>query len=206
MNANTSNNGFYEISRKVFSEIYLSGIEQGLILGQNNALCFPEAPNVIVMPNGDVFGNYIDLNKALKKWGLKAMRNSSHLSFEAHHLLENSQMQTFGLDRYEGLCVAIDHYEHMNLVHGNDCGENVGLTVYLPSSSRFHIWDVVDAHIDVYNSIGRTEWVKPTIDYVITRCARIIAAYESRKVFWATSIDVQMAKDYLISLKNRILP
>lgn len=191
----------YHVSRYIFSEMHKAGVASGITPQSDGGISFPEAPTVKIMPNGDAYGSYDDLQKVLKEeWHLNAARNSNKIGFEPHHLLENSQMQAFGFSREDGLCVAIDSDEHMNLFHGDDGGANVGLNAQLSSSVHNDIWDVVDIHTQTYNSVGRSEWGEAVKDYVRANGQRIIAAYETGQVSWSTPALVSKVKQYISSL------
>lgn len=190
----------YQASRTIFSEMYKAALASGVIAQSDGSISFPEAPNALVMPNGDAFGSYDELKAALKDWQLKAVRNSDLSGIEAHHLLENSQMQTFGFSRGELPCVALDSDEHMNLVHGNDDGSRIGLNAHFSSGGRGDIWDIVDSHVETYTSIGRTEWAGAVKDYVRANGDRIISAYETGQVSWSTPALVNQVKQYISSL------
>lgn len=190
----------YQASRTFFSEMYKSAITSGVTLQKDDSISFPEAPNVLIMPNGDAFGSYDELGDALKEWRLKANRNSDLIGIEAHHLLMNSQMESFGFSQEELICVAIDSDEHMNLIHGDNEGSSIGLNAYFPSGGKSDIWDVVESHIEVYKKNGRHEWVGVIKDYVRANGDRIISAYESGLVHWSTPDLVSKAKHFISSL------
>lgn len=92
------------------------------------------------MPNGDTFGTYQNLTTFLKSQELTDKRGAEMAGFEAHHLLEDRLLRTFGLDSSEGFSVALMSHEHMELAHGKQALDNSGLE----KGRSYDIWDAVE--------------------------------------------------------------
>lgn len=196
----------FSATREEFAGLYQSLREAGQKPEDNGALHPPGHPKVDLMPNGDVFGSYDDLNAYLKAQELSTRRGAEIMGFEAHHLIEDHWLKCFGFSSGEAPCVAIYQNEHMQLVHGED-----GIPFELPSIVKseqgetvpgvlYDIDTLVEGHTKVYQEIGRPEWADRLRNYVRDNQERIMEAYENGTVPGATSEDSARVRRYLRSL------
>jgi hypothetical protein len=193
-------------SRQGFAGLYESLRESGQKPEANSALHPPGHPGVDLMPNGDVFGSYDDLDAYLSPSKLSRRRGEEVMGFEKHHLIEDHWLQHFGFSSGEAPCVAIYADEHMQLAHGSE-----GIGFELPRAGRdedgevvrgvlYDIDTLVEGHIDAYEEMGRPEWAEKLKDYVRDNRERIIKAYEDGTVSWAKLADVARVRKYLNEL------
>ncbi len=191
-------------------DLYQSLKDDGKKPESNGALHPPEHPNVDLMPNGDAFGSYDDLDAYLKSQQLSMSRKESKesgvMGFEKHHLIEDHWLKSFGFSQGEAPCVAVYADEHMQLAHGGE-----GIATELPRVAKlengetvkgilYDSEDLVEGHAQVYQELGRPEWAERLKDYVRDNRERIIQAYENGTVPWATKDDTARARKYLQSL------
>lgn len=199
----------FTTTREAFTGLYRDLLETGQTPETNGALHPPGHPRVDLMPNGDLFGSYDDLDNYLKSHDLSVARKESKKSgmvgFERHHLIEDHWLQEFGFTRGEAPCVAVYADEHMGLAHGKE-----GIAAELPRVFKsdketvrgivYNIDDLVEGHAKVYRELGRPEWGERLRGYVRDNRERIMEAYQDGTVTWATEEDVARARKYLRSL------
>jgi len=196
----------FPATREGFVGLYKSMQEAGQTPEANGALHPSEHPGVDLMPNGDVFGSYDDLDAYLKSQELSGRRGAEVMGFESHHLIEDHWMQTFGFSRGEAPCVAVYADEHMQLAHGEEgIASELPRTVKLEDGEKvsgvlYDIDTLVKEHTKVYQEIGRPEWAEHLRRYVSENRERILQAYQDGTMAWATPKDVARARKYLQSL------
>ena len=150
--------------------------------------------------DGHLYGSYADLKAHLKNVGASGSRSGDKITYEAHHLLEDRLMKIFGIGQEEGYCVAVEANEHMQALHGK-----FGVDFHLPKGKpgelvAYDIWDVVDGHATAYEENGRPEWAQQARKYAYEQRQRIIDAYRSGIVPWATEEYADEVARYLETL------
>lgn len=192
----------YTFTRDSFKQLYQSYRDQGVPMDEETGILrLDDYPDVEFHPNGDVFGPYEKVREYLKEHELAHKPGGTDLGFETHHLLQHHSMQHFGIDRDDGLSVALDHEEHREMIHGasDETGKNY-LNFELPKGMAFDIEDVIESHVTFYQEYGRPEWGERLRAHVREHREQIIDAYENGKVVGANGGDVQRAKRYLRDL------
>jgi len=196
----------FTATREGFAGLYHSLLEAGQKPESNDVLHPPGHPDVDLMPNGDVFGSYGDLDAYLTSQSLSARRGQEVMTFEKHHLIEDHWMQSFGFSRREAPCVVIYENEHMQLAHGKEgIAAELPRGVTLGNGERvpgvlYDIDTLVEGHTKVYREIGRSEWAEHLRGYVHDNRDRILQAYQDGTVVWATPKDIARIRKYLQSL------
>lgn len=110
-------------------------------------------PTVEVRPSGDILGSYRDVMRYLNDARLTGARRVGNTTLEAHHLLEDRLMTSFGISQRQGLCIALEASDHAIF-----SGE---LPRYLPRGRLFFdIDEIFHAHSLMYQKAGRPEWIQ----------------------------------------------
>jgi hypothetical protein len=133
-------------------------------------------PSVELMYNGTVFGTHKDLRKYLKANQVTGKRGKPPV-MESHHLLEKNFMKRFRITDDEGLAVALEEIEHVEVTN------LVSSKLRPPRHKLFHdIDDLYRGHASVYTDINYSSWISRMRDFLRQNRARIRAVYESGDV------------------------
>jgi hypothetical protein len=136
----------------------------------------PDYRGVVIHPNGNTFGPYDKLGNMLRAAKLtgKQRKEGQGYSVHAHHILEHTIAQKFGVSRDSGRCVAIESDDHLRFSR------------YMSERRSFReindIWEAYHAHREMYQDLGNKELL-PELDRSITeQKAAILKSYESGRV------------------------
>ncbi len=100
-----------EFTQSVFKEIYeTTRAETGAAEGE--VLHHPDYKSVELHPDGSMYGDHGELTKLLNKYKWSGKRSGHRATFESHHLMENHQMERFGVPENKGRAVALDSDDH----------------------------------------------------------------------------------------------
>jgi hypothetical protein len=139
-------------------------------------------PTVEVRPNGDVFGNWDDLNRYLADAGLTGSRKGGATTLEAHHLVEDRLVKPYGISHGEGWCVALEAVEHAEISRE--------LPRWLPQNvSVYDIDHIVLASERMYRDLGYSEFVPHVRAFVRQHRQTIRGLYTQRRVPGASQPD-----------------
>ena len=123
-----------------------------------------------------MLGSYKDLKTYLKETKLTGSRKGSPYTLEAHHLLEDEWMKSFGIDKSKGRCVALELGEHTFF------SEHVPAALNRKKVVFRHIDIIFEAHAEVYIKNGHPEWVPEIRDFLRQNREIIKRRYQQGRV------------------------
>lgn len=118
----------------------------------------PLGYGVEITPQGDIFGSYRDLLKFDRACNVTGTRSREITTIEAHHLVPTDLLERVGISSKEGICVAVDSYDHAR--------ELEGLTNNLNNHEYTSVDEMKEAHSKAYSSEGLPEWGKRASDFI----------------------------------------
>jgi len=138
-----------EFSKEVGKDYYEStakarGAKPGAILTDSRY------PSVEMHPDGNIYGEHTQLLKFIQDAGI-SKSGKTGLAFESHHLMEDHQMENFGVPRNQGRCVALDQSDHSMF-----SGWMRGL---LNRKTRVDVDELYALHSQMYQDNGHPEYV-----------------------------------------------
>lgn len=152
---------YYESTRKA------RGAKQGAILTD------PKYPTVELHPDGNMYGEHGQLVKFIKDASL-SKSGKVGIEVESHHLMEDHQMEAFGVPRDQGRCVALEKGDHQTF--------SAWMRGILNRKTIVDIDELYDLHREMYQDNGHPEYVEQ-IQIFLRQWKNVIRSrYESGKV------------------------
>jgi hypothetical protein len=140
-----------EYTQSVFKEIYEAArAETGQAEGE--VIQHRDYPTVQLHPDGSLYGEHGELTKLLNKYKWSGKRSGHRATFESHHLLENHQMERFGVPENRGRAVALEAEDHSTFSRW--------MRGLLNRRTVIDIDELYSLHRDMYQLNGHPEFIK----------------------------------------------
>jgi peptidoglycan hydrolase-like protein with peptidoglycan-binding domain len=133
----------------------------------------PEYRSVEIHPDGNIYGEHKALLKYIKEAGI-SRSGTSGLAFESHHLIEDNQMELFGVDREKGRCVALEQSDHQTF--------SAWMRGLLNRKTALDIDELYELHSQMYQDNGHPEYVAQMRIFLRESKDAIRSLYDKGKV------------------------
>jgi hypothetical protein len=133
----------------------------------------PGYPSVEIHPDGNIYGEHQQLLKFIRDAGI-SKSGQTGLAFESHHLMEDHQMENFGVPRNQGRCVALDQSDHSMF--------SAWMRGLLNRKTLVDIDELYDLHSQMYQDNGHPEYVEQARAFLRAWKDVIRVRYEQGKV------------------------
>jgi carboxypeptidase C (cathepsin A)/outer membrane protein OmpA-like peptidoglycan-associated protein len=155
------------------------GAKPGTILTDANY------PTVEIHPDGNIYGEHVQLLKFIKDAGLSKSGEIGY-QVESHHLMEDHQMEQFGVPRNRGRCVSLEKSDHNTF--------SAWMRGLLNRTTRVDIDELYDLHREMYQDNGHPEYTTPIRDFLRQWKNDIRKRYDSGNVPGGRAADFPARK------------
>ena len=143
----------FEHTREPLQALHTSYAGTDLVDGDGTVT---PVPDVRLYPTGDLFGSYEALKEYLRSAGLSGSPDVEEQTWQAHHLLETTAMNQFGINPQTARTVAMSMEDHSQLTHEQlSHHRKVG-----------HLDEYVRSVIASYEDAGRHAYAREVRDFV----------------------------------------